>query len=808
MSSYNINEQEKKRQDFWQEKQTYAFDMQNNSDKPIYSIDTPPPTVSGKLHIGHVFSYTQWELIARYKRMTGHNVFYPAGFDDNWMPTEILAENELKIKLRDTERKDFIDQCLTVTEKYRDLYKNFWISLGMSMDRTRSYSTISPKVQAVAQKRFIELYNKKSINKKQFPALRCTHHQTTIAQAETEEKEFDEFFNDIRFTTEDGSDFIIATTRPELLPACVACFVHPDDIRYAHLVWQIITTALWDKVPLLADDRVKMDKWTWALMCCSYGDEMDLYWIMKYALPTKVIINRYWKIEWSWIEELEWLKVTQAREKIIEIIEAKGALVNRIAIKQSKAISERGKVAVEIIPVHQWFVDILDYKKDLHAQNDKMNWLPEFMKKRSTDWIENLQWDWNISRNRKYGIPIPVRYSKKTDEVIFPHESQLPIDPSTDFPLELPEWHTTDDIIAETMVFDTWFTSGLTPTINQEFLKQDGCDINILPMSLRLQAHDIIRTWLLYTTLHSYYNDGSIPFKDVMISWHVLAWKGEKISKSKSNAQFQPEQLLEQFWADATRYWALSGQLGKDMVFDDAQLKNGRKLVMKLRNAFSFVKMHLEDFDQKHDDINQKFDSLYPTDQRIFEQLNSTIIKMRDLLDNYEFGLAKIAFEEFFRHDFCDNYLEIVKLRLYKPELFENGIEQRKSAQYTLYNIYQWIIKLVAPYLPHITEEIYQDFYKQHEWIDSIHSTNYPTPIDISKKHADSMESIIYIISEVRSYKTTNQLSLWADLASITIYWPNDYISWIKPFADDIRWVAKAATIKFEESNETKVSCA
>lgn len=262
MGKYNIAEQEQKRQDFWYEENIYHFDMENKNNKPVFSIDTPPPTVSGKLHIGHICSYTQAELIGRYKRMQGYNVFYPSCYDSNGIPTEILVEKELKIKIRNTERQEFIEKCLNTIEKYKQQYENLRKSFGFSMDRSREYSTIDPTVQAIAQQRFIDLYQKKSINKKDFPALRCTKNQTTIAQAETEEKEFDEFFNDIRFTLEDGSDLIIATTRPELLPACVACFVHPEDTRYNSLVGQMVTTPLGDKVPLIAEDTVKMDKGT------------------------------------------------------------------------------------------------------------------------------------------------------------------------------------------------------------------------------------------------------------------------------------------------------------------------------------------------------------------------------------------------------------------------------------------------------------------------------------------------------------------------------------------------------------------
>ncbi len=523
-NKYQIHETEAKWQKYRDEQKTYAFDMDRTDPNKIFSIDTPPPTVSGKLHIGHIFSYTQAEIIARYKRMKGFNVFYPMGYDDNGIPTEILVEKELGINIKEVERKDFVDQCLNVNQKYRDIYKSLWQSMGFSIDWTRTYATISPEVQQVVQKRFVEMYKKGDIVVKEFPSLRCTKNQTTIAQAETEDKEFNEFFNYLNFTFEDGEKLVIATTRPEMLPACAAVFVHPDDTRYTKYVGKNIITPLGEKVPVLTDDKVKMDKGTGAVMCCSYGDEVDVYWFQKHKLPEKIIINRYGKMQNSGCEVIEGLKVEEAREKMMEYLESQeGIVVKRDPIIQSKKISERGKVPIEIIPVYQWFVNILDEKETLMKLNDQMHWYPEFMKKRSNDWIENLQWDWNISRSRKFGIPIPVWYKKDTKEIIFPSEKQLDegfVDPTR----MLPEGYSADEVEPETLVLDTWFTSGLSPFINETFLKRDGRKGgDLLPFTLRPQAHDIIRTWLLYTTLQNYYRLGKAPFQNVMISGHVLA---------------------------------------------------------------------------------------------------------------------------------------------------------------------------------------------------------------------------------------------------------------------------------------------
>ena len=795
-NKYNFSESEAKRQAYWEENKINEYEKW--SSKPTFSLDTPPPTVSGKLHIWHISSYTQAEIIARYKRMEGFNVYYPMWFDNNWIPTEQLVEKDLNINIKEMERKDFIKKCLETNEKYVEIYKNLWRRMWLSVDRTKCYSTIQLSTQQLVQKEFVKLYKKWEIISKDFPALRCTKLQATIAQAETEEKEFNEFFNDIEFTLDDGTKLVIATTRPELLPACKAVFAHPDDERYQPYFGHKITTPLGDTVPLLPDDKAKIDKGTGLVMCCSYWDEVDVYWFQKHELEPKICIDRYGRMINTWLPEIDWLKVEEAREKMMEILTEKWVVRARTPIIQSKAISERWKVPVEILPVHQRFVRILDKKDILLAQNDKMNWYPNFMKKRSNDWIENLHWDWNISRNRKFWIPIPVRYDVHTNDIILPSEEQLergPVDPSVD----LPDGYTSDQVKWETLVLDTWFTSGLSPLINKKMLERDGFDTtNFFPMDLRPQAHDIIRTWLLYTTLHSYLRENNIPFKNVMISGFVMAQKWEKFSKSKWNAKFDPETLIDQRWADAVRYWAAWWQLWKDMLFEENEFKNWQKLITKLRNAASFVWMLTEWFDPKAD-----FDTstLLETDKWIIARTNDTIKKMSEYLDNFEYGLAKIAFEDFFWHDLCDNYLELVKVRLYKPELFENWETKKLAWQRTLYNVLFATIKIIAPYLPHITEEIYQNQFRSYDNQVSIHKCEFPTEIlniNNPEKFTSEFEKVSEVIEAVRRFKTESQISMWTELEKIVIYCSDEDKKIIELFEDDVLWVTKAGTIEWK----------
>ena len=795
MANYSIHDRESHRQQFWIDNNTYKFDPTDTS-RPLYTIDTPPPTVSGTLHIGHIFSYTQAEIIARYKRMTGHNVYYPVGYDDNGIPTEILVQKELgdQTKLtwtavRDMDRKTFVNACLDITAQYRDEYKALWQSVGMSFDRDMTYSTISPMVQKIAQERFAELYKKWAIVRKEFPALWDWANQTTIAQAETEEKEEDAFFNDVRFDVEDGESIIIATTRPELMPACVAVFVNPEDSRYTHMLGKFAITPFGHKVPILADEKAKMDKGTGAVMCCSYGDETDIYWIMTHKLEPRIIVGRDGRIHNSGVEEIENLKPKQAREAIIPILEEKGNLIKRTPIRQGIIYSERGKVPVEIIPVTQWFINIISIKDQLITYANEMNFLPTHMQKRYDDWVENLQWDWNISRSRSFGIPLPVWYSKITGEVILPDSDQYPIDPLTESPKNLPAWHTLDDIIREEMVLDTWFTSGISIDVNKEIMKKNGVQDIPATFDLRPQAHDIIRTWLLYTVVQSHYARETKPFDHVMISGHVLAGKGEKISKSKGNAKFWPKELLEQFGADAVRYRAASGQLGKDIVFEETELKNGQRLITKLWNACQFVKIHIESSNQE-----LETNDLYPTDQRILSRLNETVAKVTKAYDNYEVGLAKIAFEEFFWRDFCDNYLELIKNRLYKPELYINGEELKVSAQYALSQCFWTILRLIAPIIPHVTEELYQDIFKSQYGLNSIHQATIPA---IQSIKSIILDDIITIISDVRWYKTSHKLSLWSELQKIVISWPQSLLDSIQPYEIDILGVTKSNSIEY-----------
>lgn len=796
---YDASVAEPKWQKFWEEEGVNRFDK--DSKKPTYSIDTPPPTISGNIHIGHIFSYTQAEVIARYKRMRGFNVFYPFGFDDNGLPTERLVEKELEIKGSEMERKAFVEKCLQVTDKYRKLFKGLWQSVGLSVDWNIEYSTISPFVQKISQESFLDLYKKGLVVRRSSPALWCTECQTSVAQAEVEDKEFDSVFYQINFYSADKKPVVIATTRPELLPACVAVFVHPGDERYKDLPGTELETPLGERVKVYADEKVNPEKGTGVVMNCTYGDETDMEWVKEYKLPEKIILDRRGKIEGASLKE--------AREKIVAQLREGGHIVAEEKIVHSVGVHERCGTPMEILSLPQWFVEILDKKKKFIERGDEIAWYPEYMKKRYVQWVENLKWDWCISRQRFFGIPIPVWYSKKTGEIILPSEDQLPIDPQVDWPREFPAGHVKEDIIPDVDVLDTWATSSLTPQINDAWREREGIKETLLPMSLRPQAHDIIRTWAFYTIVKGEYHKNAIPWKDVVISGHVLAAKGQKISKSKANTKIAPESLIKQYSADAVRYWTCGASLGKNIFFDEDEIRAGKKLVIKLWNASRFAIGNLSGFDPAAE-FNKA--DLTWSDRWILLRLDQTAKTMTRHLDKYEFGLARIEFEKFFWGDLCDLYLEMIKARIYEPERFENGEAKKRSAQYALYQALNGALKLVAPYLPHITEEIYQGYFKEFEKAKSIHLSPYPGEgfflTDESESILKGMQMFAELNVGVRQAKAEHKKRLNEEIKKVVVRAPDEDLKILSNFEDDVKGITRAREVSYETGGETSFEVA
>ena len=786
---YNHTECDQSIRQLWE--QQHIYQLQEHL--PLYSIDTPPPTVSGALHIGHIFSYTHTDIIARYKRMTGHSVFYPFGFDCNGLPTERFVETKHKTNVGKIGREAFTTLCQETTQEAQKDFIELWRSMGLSADLTNSYSTIAPDVQKIAQESFIRLAQSGNAYTKKAPAMYCTTMQTTVAQAELEDIEKETFFNDVAFKSTTGEDLVIATTRPELLPSCVALIFNPNDDRYQHLIGQKAIVPVYNfEVPILQDEAVQIDKGTGLVMVCTFGDKTDIEWFHKFNLPYKQSVG----LNGQWTEEtgpLAGLKVHEARAKIIELLQESGALKNQKKITHSVSVFERSKKEIEYIVLPQWFVKIIEHKNEFIKIADTIEWYPRHMKSRYVNWVENLNWDWCISRQRTYGIPIPVWYEKNTGTPVFSTLEQLPVNPETD----LPAGYTGNpaDLIAEKDVMDTWNTSSLTPYICKQLHSKntlspfEGND-TFIPMGMRPQAHDIIRTWAFYTIVKSWMHDKKIPWKEIVISGHVLSEKNEKISKSKGNVPTEPDKLLQLYAPDAIRFWTASGSLGQDIAFSPDQIKIGQKLLTKLWNAFNFIQMNSEAY--KHDENYQP--QLHCINQWIVDEYNQCLKNYTEYFKKHEFSLALQSVETFFWKDFCDNYIEIIKGQFFNPDGYSQ--EERQATLWTLRSVGFRILQLYAPILPHITDYLYQAIYRQHNECASIHISQLPQ-VEVPT-HASSMGALLTLISEVRRAKSDNQLSLKTEIETLSVYTNDKTIqSAIESVQNYILDVTKAKTILF-----------
>jgi len=750
---------EKEMQKYWEEHETYRFTADKS--RPLYSIDTPPATVNGSLHIGHIFSYTQAEIVARYRRMQGYNVFYPFGFDDNGLPSERLVEKETGIKARDISRSLFCEKCTETTQKYEAEFRVLWKSMGFSCDWNLEYTTISPKAQSLSQKSFIELARSGHAYMKQSPVLWCTECQTSIAQAELESSDVDSNFCYIPFTIE-GKVIEIATTRPELLYGVVCIFVHPEDPRYSGLIGKNVKVPLYDfDVPLLTDENVAMDKGTGAVMCATFGDTMDVEWVSEHQLPYKKVILSDGTIDKS-IPYIGGLGVIAARKETIRLLEEKELLYKLEKLTHPVSVHERCGTEVEIIPSMQWYIDVLSHKDELLTAGDKINWHPSHMKNRYSIWVENLKWDWCISRQRYFGVPFPVWYCSTCGKPHFAALEQLPVNP-----LEITfEGVCTcggSSFVPERAVMDTWATSSITPLINLDTAVEYGIDDQFMPMSMRTQAHEIIRTWAFYTVVKSLYHTGDIPWKDAMICGFVLAKPGEKISKSKGNSKMSPQQLIDTYSADYIRYWSAGAKLGTDTYFDPDDMNDvSGRFITKLWNSSKFALSHLSDFDPVYIPSTIK-----PIDRWMIEKTNQSIIEASKWMDSYEIGLARKVADDLFWKDFCDNYIEIVKERLYQPDV--HGVEERKSAQFAVFYCLLNILKMYAIYIPHLAEYIYLKGLKGFVREASIHTLLWEKPQSLDADILSFGEAFKAALAEARKYKSENGLSMKTELESLTV---------------------------------------
>lgn len=744
---YNAKEKEEKWLNYWKDNGIYDF---NIDEREVFSIDTPPPTVNGKIHMGHIFSYSQTEMIARYKRLRGYNIFYPFGFDDNGLPSERLVEKEQGKKAHEIGREEFSKLCYETTDKYEAEFQDLFSKMGVSTDWNIHYKTVSPSTIKISQRSFLDLIDKGYCYHKESPTLWCNECLTSIAQAELETKTIKTTFNYIKFKTkETKEEFIIATTRPELLPAIVSVFVNPNDKKNKHLIGKTACIPIINiEVPIMADEKVDAYKGTGVVMCCTFGDQTDIEWWKKYNLPLKYIFTNNGRIIDS-VPNYGGMKIKEARKQIVEDLQEGGFIVKIEELEHEVGIHERCGKEVEYSVMKQWFIDTMSHKDDFIRIGNEIKWHPDHMHNRYNEWVENIMWDWCISRQRYFGVPFPVWYCKKCGEPVFASVEDLPVNPLSDKPKtnKCSKCGCTE-FVPETDVMDTWATSSLTPMINMKYGEKDNYETFLKPMSLRTNASEIIRTWDFYTIVKSFYHFGTRPWDNVMISGFVMASKGEKISKSKGNSKIEPMDAIKQYSADVLRYWAGTGRLGTDIVYSDETLLRGKKLVNKIWNVSKFIEMHLTDFKDK------EFNDFEYIDRYIlgkYKKMEETFIKY---LDDYEVGLALNALERFF-WDFCDNYIEIVKHRLYRPEEF--GEEARYSGQKTIHIILYKLLQDFSIYFPFITEEIYQELFSKEK---SIHLTKIEQLEYDFEDEINTGDIIIEIISKIRGEKSNNNLSL------------------------------------------------
>ncbi|MBN1376764.1 valine--tRNA ligase [Candidatus Woesearchaeota archaeon] len=760
---YDAEKVENKYRQFWKKEKIYDFDFK--SKKPVFSIDVPPPYASaGHLHVGHALHYTQFEIIARYKRMQGFNVYFAPCFDNNGLPTEKYVEEKNKISKGDIPRDKFRKLCREESAKVEKEYgERVFDTLGHSYNWGLLYTTIDKEAQRVSQMSFIDLYKKGYAYRAEEPTLWCPYHQTALAQAEVEDISRTTTLYYLNFDTEQGKKIDIATTRPEFLAACVAVFVHPDDKRYKNLVGKNAIVPLFgQKVPIKTDKKVDKDFGTGIVMVCTFGDNTDIEWWKEHNLPLKVIIDKEGKLNEE-TGKYKGLSLLQGRERTVEDLRREARVIKEESLQQQVGVCWRCGTPIEFIVTKQWFIKTLDFKKDLIKQGRKINWYPDFYRKRYEDWTKNLNWDWCISRQRYYGVPIPAWYCEDCGNIILPKENDLPVDPlNTKIPAEKCPKCNSKKIKAEEDVFDTWMTSSMSPEIAARWLEKPDSFKELFPMSLRPQSHDIIRTWAFYTILKAYLHFKDIPWENIAIGTFVLDSKGRGMSKSKGNVVWTDE-LLKKYNVDVVRYWVATASWGEDLRFNEQDLEKGRRFLTKLWNASRFTLMHLKGFNPG----KIKKPELKTIDKGILTKYNKLLKESKQHFDVYKSQEAKKSIEYFFWHVFCDNYLEMVKKRVYEPK----DKKEKESALYVLYKVLLGILKMIAPFVPFITEEIYQSYFKDIEGKKSIHLNLWD---EYDKKEIDDKaeklgDKAVDIISYVRKYKSENNMSLKQPIPKLII---------------------------------------
>jgi valyl-tRNA synthetase len=830
----------------WQEDGTYRFRRQAIRAE-VYSIDTPPPTVSGSLHVGHVFSYTHTDVVARYQRMKGKEVYYPMGWDDNGLPTERRVQNYFGVRCDPSlpyvenfvppyeggdnksskaadqipiSRKNFIELCEKLTAEDELQFEALWRQLGISVDWDQTYQTISPSAQKVSQQAFLNNLARGEAYQSMAPTLWDITFRTAVAQAELEDRDQPGAYHRIGFDGPDGKIFI-ETTRPELIPACVALVAHPDDERYQAMFGKTVTTPLFGvEVPVLAHRLAQIDKGSGIAMICTFGDVTDVIWWRELDLPNRAIIGWDGRILEDAPEvitskeglaaysELAGKTVFSAKTRIVELLQESGDMVgDPKPITHPVKFFEKGDRPLEIVSTRQWYIRNggrdADLRQKLLDLGKQLKFHPDFMKVRYENWVNGLTGDWLISRQRFFGVPIPVWYAldgngePDFDKVLVPSSAQLPIDPSTDVPDGYTESQrgVANGFIGEVDIMDTWATSSLTPQLGGGWLDDPEKFAKVFPYDLRPQGQDIIRTWLFSTVLRAQQEHGVLPWSDAAISGWILDPDRKKMSKSKGNV-VTPNDLLVEHSSDAVRYWAASARLGTDAAFDTGQMKIGRRLAIKVLNAAKFVLS----FDAPNDSAKVT----EPIDQSLLVNLAQVVTDATAAFDSYDHTKALELTEKFF-WNFTDDYLELVKERAYGQGDF--NAEEQASALVALRTSLLTLLRLFAPFLPFATDEVWSWWQTNSG---SIHRSSWPTAKELEAgldaTNADLLPLASQALFGTRKAKSDAKASMKADVTSAVMTAPAGVLERLEVLSRDLKAAGRIGALTFAPADEIAVT--
>ncbi len=818
----------------WEQSGVYRFD-ETATREQIYSIDTPPPTASGSLHVGHVFSYTHTDVVARFQRMLGKEVFYPMGWDDNGLPTERRVQNYYGVRCDPSlpyqpnftppqtggdnksskasdqlpiSRQNFIELCEKLTEEDEKAFENLWRNLGLSVDWSQTYRTISKEAQRVSQQAFLNNLRRGEAYVSLAPTLWDVTFRTAVAQAELEDREMPGAYHKVGFDGPDGKIFI-ETTRPELIPACVALVAHPDDDRYKKYFGKTAKTPLFGvEVPIVSHRLAQIDKGSGIAMICTFGDVTDVVWWRELKLETRPILGFDGRILQegpaavlagpgnALYEELIGKTVFSAKERIVEALKESGDLVgDPRPITHPVKFFEKGDKPLEIVSTRQWYIknggSDQALSKRLIDLGKEMNFHPSFMRVRLEDWINGLNGDWLISRQRFFGVPIPVWYqldesgNPNYESPILPSDQALPIDPSSDVPSGFSEDQRgkPGGFIGELDIMDTWATSSLTPQLAGGWPIDEKRFKNVFPYDLRPQGQDIIRTWLFSTLLRSQLEHGGLPWKNAAISGWILDPDRKKMSKSKGNVVV-PNELLENHGSDAVRYWAASARLGTDAAFDEGQMKIGRRLAIKLLNAARFALSF--EMPQGVTEVTEEIDL------SMLASLSDVVRTATDAFASYDHTKALETAESFF-WTFTDDYLELVKDRAYGAQFSD---QERGSAVLALRSALSVLVRLFAPFLPFASEEVWSWWQEG-----SVHQAAWPTVDELKGSTPNLMGLTSEALILIRKSKSDLKLSMKAEIAQLKLKAP----SLMKSVAKDLQSVGNIAELELIESSEIEI---